>query len=72
MAELSEAGKKELALALILWRDFKAGQGWEPDIIKQMIGFADYLGIREELDKMMSKVPPMKIEPRNPAPQAST
>lgn len=65
MAELSKAGKEELALALILWRDFRAGGKFDMDVVLQMLKFAKHLGIEEELNAMIPKVPPMRIEARN-------
>ncbi len=62
--KLTTKGKEELALALLLWRDFKSQGRYDVEIIKQMFEFADHLGIRQELDKMMVKLPPMSIIPR--------
>jgi hypothetical protein len=62
---LTEAGKEELALALLLWRDFKSEGKFDPQIVAQMFQFADQLNIRNQLEKMMSKVPVMKIVPRD-------
>lgn len=64
MAELSDAGKRELALALILWRDFKSEGVFDVEIITQMLGFADHLGVRSQVEAMLSQVPPMEIRPR--------
>lgn len=64
MSELSKAGKEELAVALILWKDFKDQGKMDIEIMKQAISFADYIGVRKEFEGMLSKIPPLKIEPR--------
>lgn len=66
MGELSKAGKEELALALILWKDFKDQGKMDLEIMKQVISFADYLGVRKEFDELLGKLPPLKIEERYP------
>lgn len=64
--KLSESGKDELAIALILWKDFKSDGKFDIEVAKQMHGLAVHLDIEKNLGKMMAKVPPMRIEPRNP------
>lgn len=54
--ELSEDGKKELALALLLWKDFKCQGKLDIDLYKQMLSLADYIGVRKELDDLLKKV----------------
>lgn len=66
MKKLSEAGREELALALILLKDFKSAGKFDPDMIMRIIEFADYLGVRAEFDKLISQIPPLKIEERYP------
>jgi len=62
--ELSEAGKEELALALLLLKDFKSQGRWDLEVSMMVIGLADHLGVRAQFDKLMPIVPPMRIEPR--------
>lgn len=64
--QLSDAGKEELAIALVLWKDFKAQGKFDPDVALQMFSLADHLGIRKETEKMLAKLPPVKIIPRYP------
>lgn len=64
MKELSKDGKEELALALILWKDFKTQGKMDLEIFKQAIEFADYLDVRNEFEELLSKLPPLKIERR--------
>ena len=64
MRELSEAGKEELALALLLLKDFKSQGRWDLEVSMMVIGLADHLGVRAQFDKLMPIVPPMRIEPR--------
>lgn len=68
---LSDAVKEEVALALILWRDFKSQGKYDIEIAKQMIELARHLGVSGQLDDLLLQVPPMKIEPRYP-PQAES
>ena len=63
--KLSKAGKEELAIALILWKDFKTEGKMDIGITRQAIMFADKLGVRAEYEDMITKIPPMKIEPRH-------
>jgi hypothetical protein len=62
--ELSEAGKEELALALLLLKDFKSQGKMDLEVSMMVIGLADHLGVRAQFDKLMPIVPPMRIEPR--------
>jgi hypothetical protein len=64
MKELSEAGKEELALALLLLKDFKSQGKMDWEVSMMVIGLADHLGVRAQFDKLMPIVPPMRIEPR--------
>lgn len=64
MRELSEAGKEELALALLLLKDFKSQGKMDLEVSLMIIGLADHLGVRAQFDKLMPIVPPMKIVPR--------
>ena len=54
--ELSKEGKEELALALLLWKDFKCQGKVDLDLYKQMLALSDYVGVREELDELIKKV----------------
>jgi len=63
--ERTQAWREEVALALILWRDFKSPGKCDPLVVSTMFRLADDLGVRAELEDMQSKVPPMKIEPRD-------
>jgi hypothetical protein len=64
LSNLTGAGKEELALALILWKDFKSQGKMDIDIMKQTVKFTDMLGITKEFQKMLSKVPPLEIKVR--------
>ena len=60
--ELSKDGKEELALALLLWKDFKCQGKVDLEFYKQMLLFADHLGVRAELGELIRKVlVPFKI-----------
>lgn len=67
MKQLSEGGREELALALILLKDFKSAGKFDPDMIMRVYGLADHLGVRKEFDKMLPQIPPLKIEERYPS-----
>lgn len=62
---LSEAGKEDLAIALLLLRDFKSdGRGFDVETVKAMLDMAEYLEITDVLNKMMAKFPTMRIVPK--------
>jgi hypothetical protein len=63
--ELNEAGKEQLALALILLKDYKSGGRMDVEITKMVIELAQHLDVLEQYNKLLPIVPPMKIEPRN-------
>jgi hypothetical protein len=64
MPELTKDAKEELALALLLWKDFKiqdSAKDWF-DFVKQMYFLADTIGVRTELDELVKKAKwPFKI-----------
>jgi hypothetical protein len=62
---LSDAGKEELALALLLWKDFKCQGVMSVEIGLQMFRLADTLGVRNELDNLLRKLPPFEIKPKS-------
>lgn len=64
--KLTEAGREELALALVLLKDFKCQGRFDADVTISTIRMAQYLGIDAEYQAIQSKVPPMRIEPRYP------
>ena len=64
MPQLTPAGREELALALLLWKDFKSDGQMNIDISIQAIKFATELGVLEEFNALMPKLPPMKVIPR--------
>jgi len=64
MAGLSSAGREQVALALILLKDFKCEGRFDLEITKMIIELAQHLGVMAEYDKLQSVVPPMKITPR--------
>jgi hypothetical protein len=63
--QLSKEGKQQVALALILLKDFKCEGRFDPEITILILKLADTLGVMNEYDGLLSKVPPMKITPRN-------
>jgi len=58
---LTKAGKEELGLAILLWKDFKCQGKLDVEITKQAIGFAKMLDVEQEYEEMLLKIPPMKI-----------
>ena len=62
--ELTQTGKEELALAVLLWKDFKSQGKMDVTIMKQALGFVNMLGIKKEFDELHSNLQPMNIEPR--------
>lgn len=61
---LSQAGKEELALALLLYKDFKCDGKFDIDITRNVLEMARHLGVLPEFEKLMSELPPMKVVPR--------
>lgn len=66
MAErkLSEAGREQVAIALILLKDWKSDGKVDIEVMKMVLDLADALGVKEEFDRIHMKIPAMKIEPR--------
>jgi hypothetical protein len=64
MKELSEAGKEELALALLLLRDFKSDGKMDIGVTKMVLELCEHCGVTKQYEKLMPLVPPMKITPR--------
>ena len=62
--KLTQAGKEELALALLLWKDFKSQGKVNFVIMKQALEFAEKLKIEQEFNMLHSQLPPMEIKPR--------
>ena len=62
--KLSQAGKEELALAILLWKDFKSQGKVDFEIMKQALEFAKNLKIEQEFNLLHSQLPPMEIKPR--------
>jgi len=64
--DLTKAGREELALALILLKDFKCQGKMDVDITIQIHKLAEHLGVLDEMIALLPKVPPMRIEERYP------
>lgn len=64
MKELNQVGKEEFALAILLWKDFKASGKFDVDIIRQAMEMAIHLGVLSEYEQLMVKMPPLKIVER--------
>ena len=64
LGDLSDAGREELALMILLWRDFKKSGPMDMEIVMQSLEFAIMLGVKDKFESLMGRLPPMKIEPR--------
>lgn len=64
MPELSEAGKEELALALLLLKDFKSQGRFDAEVTLSVLKLAQHLDVLSQYEKLLSQLPPMRIEPR--------
>lgn len=62
---LTTEGRQDLALALIFLKDFKSAGLFDIQVTEQMIKMAELLGVRAEFEDLLSKIPPMRIEPRH-------
>jgi hypothetical protein len=63
---LTKAGREEIALALILWKDFKSQGKLDLEISTQCIQLVKELGVTAEFEALLPKVPPMLITERYP------
>lgn len=61
MITLTNEGKEELALAILLWKDFKCQGVADVEIFKQAYGMAKAVGVEKEFEACLSKLPPVKI-----------
>lgn len=61
---LTPEGKQDLALALILLKDFKSQGKFDSDLLVQIINLAKHLGVFKEYEDLIPKIPPMEIKPR--------
>ena len=62
---LSKDRKEDLALALILLKDFKCQGKFDVEISKSIIELALHLEVSGEYYDLLYKIPPMKVEPRH-------
>jgi len=53
-----------MALAILLWKDFKCNGKFDTDLTLQALALAKDLGVAKELEVLFSQLPPMRIEPR--------
>ena len=60
--KLTQAGKEELALAILLWKDFKSQGKMDVEIMKQAQEFAKNLKIEQEFHALHSQMPAMEIK----------
>ena len=61
---LSQAGKEEIALALILLKDFKTQGEFKVDVFLEIYKLAKFLGVWGEFEALSTRIPPLRIEPR--------
>lgn len=64
LEDLSKDGRMELALALFLWKEFKAEGKLDPEIYLQAFELAKMLGVNGEFDQLNAKMPALKIQRR--------
>lgn len=64
--KLSEGGREQVALALILLKDFKCDGRFDVDQTLAVLQLAEHLGVAKEYYKLMPQIPPMKIVERYP------
>ena len=53
MKQLSAAGRDQLALALILLKDFKSSGHFDIEVTKMIFELAENIGVKKELDKFL-------------------
>ena len=62
--ELSEEGKEELDLEIILLKDLKSEGKMDVEVTKMILSLVDYLGVAEQYNKLHAMIPPMIIKPK--------
>lgn len=63
--ELSKEGRQQLALALILLKDFKSQEGaFDVEMILLIKKLAAHIRVEQEYHEMIYKIPPMSIKPK--------
>ena len=61
LEQLTDDGRQELALALLLWKDFKCDGHLDIGIYKQTLELAEMLGVQKEFEELIKKLPAFKI-----------
>ncbi len=64
--ELTQVDKEELALALILWKEFKYSGKIDIGIYAKFSNMAEMLGVKKEAEELLRQIPPLKIVERYP------
>lgn len=64
LQNLTVAAKQELALAILLWKDFKSDGEFDVEITFTALKFCKMLGIQDEFEELLVQLPPMEIKPR--------
>ena len=63
--KLSKDGREQLALALILLKDFKSQEkAFDVELILRIKELTTYVGVEKEYDALLPKIPPMLIKPK--------
>ncbi len=65
-AELTEAGREQVAFALLLLKDYKCDGKFDIDHNMTILKLAEHLGVLEEYRNLQPRVPPMRIVERYP------
>jgi hypothetical protein len=66
MIELSDANKQEVALMILLWKEFKTDGKLNLEVAICASKFADLFGVHDQFLDLLAKVPPLKIVQRYP------
>jgi hypothetical protein len=66
LKSLSAFWKEQVALALLLLKDFKNDGKFDADLTWQIIKLAESLGVADQFHRLLSQIPPMEIKPRQP------
>lgn len=64
MKTLSDEALEDIAFALLLLKDFKAQGKFDPEVTIYIYNLVKALNVSAEYDRLLSKIPPMRIEPR--------
>jgi hypothetical protein len=62
--QISEAGKEQLALALLLLKDFKSEGKFDIEVTRYIYELAEFIGVEIQFSSLLGKLPTFEIKPK--------